>query len=199
MCLLSFNVPPLQEVSVHGRWDEKTRHLCCIKGESGYPVAFGISTLGQRWASLVHLVLQQAITSTQAEMRGSLVSIWSMRCPPSCPFRCRRQTSHTAMDVNERREGRCMNKQQPSGKRKTSSGKTRTAPARSRSCLTRDDRAALAQLDHLVDLQRRRVFHPASRRHKNCLPMGQCCIISRTRNLAHSASFALRLCPTWFR
>jgi len=49
-----------------------------------------------------------------------------------------------------------MNKKQPSGKRKASSGKTRTSPARSRSRLTRDDRAALAQLDHLVDLQRRR-------------------------------------------
>lgn len=49
-----------------------------------------------------------------------------------------------------------MNKKQPSKKRKASSGTTRTSPARSRSRLTRDDKAALAQLDHLVDLQRRR-------------------------------------------
>jgi len=49
-----------------------------------------------------------------------------------------------------------MNKKQPSGKRKTSSRTTRMAPARSRSRLTRDDKAALAQLDHLVELQRRR-------------------------------------------
>jgi len=76
--------------------------------------------------------------------------------PPSCPFRCRKQMSHTATDVNESQEGRCMNKQQPSGKRKTSSGTTRTSPSRSRSRLTQGDKAALAQLDHLVDLQRRR-------------------------------------------
>jgi len=35
-----------------------------LKGESRYPVASGIYPSGQRWASLVHLVLQQAITST---------------------------------------------------------------------------------------------------------------------------------------
>ncbi len=89
-------------------------------------------------------------------MRGSLVSIRSMCCPPSCPFRCREETNHTAIDANERQEGRCMNKKQPSGKHKASSGKTRTSPARSRNRLTRDDTKALAQLDHLVDLQRRR-------------------------------------------
>jgi len=49
-----------------------------------------------------------------------------------------------------------MNKKQPSKKRKASSGTMRTTPARSRSRLTRDDKAALAQLDHLVELQRRR-------------------------------------------
>lgn len=49
-----------------------------------------------------------------------------------------------------------MTKQQSSGKRKTSSGTTRTSPSRSRSRLKRDDKAALAHLDHLVDLQRRR-------------------------------------------
>ncbi len=49
-----------------------------------------------------------------------------------------------------------MNKKQPSGRRKASSGKTRTASAKSRSRLTRDDSAALVQLDHLVELQRRR-------------------------------------------
>jgi len=70
--------------------------------------------------------------------------------------------SHTATDVNESQEGRCMNKQQPSGKRKTSSGTTRTSPSRSRSRLTRDDKAALVQLDHLVDLQRRREHLVAS-------------------------------------
>ncbi len=64
--------------------------------------------------------------------------------------------SHTATDVNESQEGRCMNKKQPSGKRKAAPGKTRTSPARSRNQLTRDDTATLAHLDHLVDLQRRR-------------------------------------------
>ncbi len=49
-----------------------------------------------------------------------------------------------------------MNKKQPSGKRKASSGTTRTSPSRSRSRLTQDDKAALAHLDHLLDLQRRR-------------------------------------------
>jgi len=48
-----------------------------------------------------------------------------------------------------------MNKQQPSGKRKASPGKKRTSPTRS-SSLTRDDLATLAQLDHLLELQRRR-------------------------------------------
>ncbi len=58
--------------------------------------------------------------------------------------------------MNVSQEGHSMNKKQPSGKRKISSGKTRTTSMRSRSRLTQDDRAALAHLDHLVDLQRRR-------------------------------------------
>jgi len=50
-----------------------------------------------------------------------------------------------------------MNKKQPSRpKRKTSLGKKRTSTSQSRSRLTRDDTAALAQLDHLLELQRRR-------------------------------------------
>lgn len=49
-----------------------------------------------------------------------------------------------------------MNKQQPSGKRKTSPSKKRTSPARSSRRLTRDDQATLTQLDHLLELQRRR-------------------------------------------
>jgi len=49
-----------------------------------------------------------------------------------------------------------MTKQQPPKKRKASSGTTRTSTSGSRSRLTRDDRTALAQLDHLVELQRRR-------------------------------------------
>jgi len=49
-----------------------------------------------------------------------------------------------------------MNKKQPPGKRKVLSGKTRMSPARSRSRLTQNDMEALKQLDHLVDLQRRR-------------------------------------------
>jgi len=51
-----------------------------------------------------------------------------------------------------------MNKKQSSGpKRKTSSGKTRTSSSRrSRSRLTHDDTAALAQLDRLIELERRR-------------------------------------------
>lgn len=48
-----------------------------------------------------------------------------------------------------------MNKKQPS-KRKTSLGKKRTSTSQSRSRLTHDDTAALAQLDHLLELQRRR-------------------------------------------
>jgi len=48
-------------------------------------------------------------------------------------------------------------KQSPGPKRKTASGKKQTFSARrSRSRLTRDDTAALAQLDHLLELQRRR-------------------------------------------
>jgi hypothetical protein len=49
-----------------------------------------------------------------------------------------------------------MNKKQPAGKRKTSPGKKRTSTTRSSHRLTRDDMAALAQLDHLLELQRRR-------------------------------------------
>jgi hypothetical protein len=49
-----------------------------------------------------------------------------------------------------------MNKKQPAGKRKASPGKKRTSPTRSSHRLTRDDMAALAQLDHLLELQRRR-------------------------------------------
>jgi len=51
-----------------------------------------------------------------------------------------------------------MNKKQPLGpNRKASSRKKRTSTSRrSRSRLTRDDMATLAQLDHLVELQRRR-------------------------------------------
>ncbi len=50
-----------------------------------------------------------------------------------------------------------MNKKQPSGpKRKTSSGKKRTSTSGIRSRLTQNDTAALAHLDHLVELQRRR-------------------------------------------
>jgi hypothetical protein len=48
-----------------------------------------------------------------------------------------------------------MNKKQPSGKRKASPGKKRTSPSRG-SRLTRDDLAAFEQLDHLLELQRRR-------------------------------------------
>ena len=50
-----------------------------------------------------------------------------------------------------------MNKKQPAGKRKTAPGKKRTPTMTRRSGrLTRDDMAALAQLDHLLELQRRR-------------------------------------------
>ena len=49
-----------------------------------------------------------------------------------------------------------MNKKQLSGKRKISPGKKRTSTTRSSRRLTRDDMAALEQLDHLLDLQRRR-------------------------------------------
>ncbi len=49
-----------------------------------------------------------------------------------------------------------MNKKQLSGKRKTSPGKKRTSPTRRSGRLTRDDMAALEQLDHLLELQRRR-------------------------------------------
>jgi hypothetical protein len=49
-----------------------------------------------------------------------------------------------------------MNKKQPAGKRKTAPGKKRTATTRRSRRLTRDDMAALEQLDHLLELQRRR-------------------------------------------
>jgi len=49
-----------------------------------------------------------------------------------------------------------MNKKQPAGKRKASPGKKRTSPTRSSHRLTRNDMAALEQLDHLLELQRRR-------------------------------------------
>ncbi len=50
-----------------------------------------------------------------------------------------------------------MNKKQPlRSKSKAASGKKRTSTSRSRNRLTHDDTAALAQLDHLVELQRRR-------------------------------------------
>jgi hypothetical protein len=49
-----------------------------------------------------------------------------------------------------------MNKKQLAGKRKASSGKKRATTTRSSHRLTRDDMAALAQLDHLLELQRRR-------------------------------------------
>ena len=50
-----------------------------------------------------------------------------------------------------------MKKKQPLGKRKTSSEKKRPSTSqRSRSRLTHDDTAALVQLDHLLELQRRR-------------------------------------------
>ena len=49
-----------------------------------------------------------------------------------------------------------MNKKQLSGKRKAPPGKKRTTTSRSRRRLTRDDMAALEQLDHLLELQRRR-------------------------------------------
>ena len=49
-----------------------------------------------------------------------------------------------------------MNKKQLSGRRKAPPGKKRTTTSRSRRRLTRDDMAALEQLDHLLELQRRR-------------------------------------------
>lgn len=49
-----------------------------------------------------------------------------------------------------------MNKKQPSGKRNALPGKKRTTTTRRSHRLTRDDMAALAQLDHLLELQRRR-------------------------------------------
>ncbi len=55
-----------------------------------------------------------------------------------------------------------MNKKQPAGKRKASPGKKRTSPTRSSYRLTRDDMAALEQLDHLLELQRRRELLAAS-------------------------------------
>lgn len=55
-----------------------------------------------------------------------------------------------------------MTKQQPSGKRKAASGKTRTSPSRSRNRLTRNDMEALKHLDQLVELQRRREQFAAS-------------------------------------
>lgn len=56
-----------------------------------------------------------------------------------------------------------MNKKQPSQpKRKAPPGKKRTSTSQSRSRLTHDDTAALAQLDHLLELQRRREHLAAS-------------------------------------
>ena len=49
-----------------------------------------------------------------------------------------------------------MNKKQPVGKRKAAPGKKRTTTTQRSHRLTRDDLAALAQLDHLLELQRRR-------------------------------------------
>jgi len=49
-----------------------------------------------------------------------------------------------------------MNKKQPAGKRKTPPGKKRTSTTRRSHRLTRDDLAVLEQLDHLLELQRRR-------------------------------------------
>ena len=49
-----------------------------------------------------------------------------------------------------------MNKKQPAGKRKASPGKKRTSTFRGSRRLTRNDMATLAQLDHLLELQRRR-------------------------------------------
>lgn len=49
-----------------------------------------------------------------------------------------------------------MNKKQPAGRRKTLPGKKRATTTRRSQRLTRDDLAALEQLDHLLELQRHR-------------------------------------------
>jgi hypothetical protein len=54
------------------------------------------------------------------------------------------------------KKGWIMNKKQPAGKRKALPAKKRTSTTRSSHRLTRDDLAALEQLDHLLELQRRR-------------------------------------------
>ena len=96
-----------------------------------------------------------------------------------------------------------MNKKQLSGRRKAPPGKKRTTTSRSSRRLTRDDMATLAQLDHLLELQRRREqlaasIPPGIETTQEMLENGTVLYHFSHEDVGKLAFFALRLCPIWF-